>query len=189
MKKFLVSFTVFFAVITVGVASMKPETAIAAALTSVDKMISLGMNDVLARFIGDTIISVNSSGNLVLPVASGKKLSVTVAGTERASVSATGVVSTTGDFIAATSGGTLSLQEATAGAACSGSVTANATTPVVVSTTCATTGSRILLQKTSTSVVNGSCYRSALSNGVSFTITCLASDTGTYDWFIIHEAP
>lgn len=102
----------------------------------------------------------------------------------------TGVsILTSGDFAGSTSGSTLSLQEATAGAACSGTVTANAATPVATSTTCWTTGSRVFLTKTSTSTVNGSCYISATSNGVSFTITCLATDTGTYNWFIIHEAP
>jgi hypothetical protein len=88
-----------------------------------------------------------------------------------------------------TSGTTVSIQEATAASACSGSVTANATTPVVVSTTCATSTGRLFLTKTSTSAVNGSCYQSAVSNGVSFTITCLATDTGTYNWFFIHESP
>jgi hypothetical protein len=86
-------------------------------------------------------------------------------------------------------GKTIALQEATAASACSGSVTANGTTPVVITTTCSQTGQRLFLTKTSTSTVNGSCYQSAVSNGVSTTITCLASDTGTYNWMIIHEAP
>lgn len=94
-----------------------------------------------------------------------------------------------GDVAFTNSGNTLSIQEATAGAACSGTVTANAATPVVTSTTCWTTGSRVFLTKTSTSAVNGSCYISSTSNGVSFTITCLATDTGTYNWVIFHEAP
>lgn len=102
----------------------------------------------------------------------------------------TGVtVLTSGDFVANTSGSTLSIQEATGANACSGTVTANATTPVVTSTTCALTGSRIFLTKTANSTVNGSCFISALSTGVSFSITCLATDTGTYNWFIVHEAP
>lgn len=100
-----------------------------------------------------------------------------------------GLTVTAGDIASGTSGSTLALQEATAGAACSGSVTANATTPVVTSTTCATTASRIFLTKTSTSTVNGSCYISAISNGVSFSITCLATDTGTYNFVIFHESP
>jgi hypothetical protein len=86
-------------------------------------------------------------------------------------------------------GKTIALQEATAASACSGSVTANGTTPVVISTTCSTTSQRFFLTKTSTSTVNGSCYQSAVSNGVSTTITCLATDTGTYNWLIVHEAP
>lgn len=86
------------------------------------------------------------------------------------------------------SGGTIAIQEATGANACSGTVTANATTPVVTSTTCATTGSRIFLTKTANSTVNGSCFISALSTGVSFSITCLATDTGAYNWFIVHEA-
>ena len=86
-------------------------------------------------------------------------------------------------------GKTISLQEATAASACSGSVTANATTPVVITTTCSQTTQRLFLTKTSTSAVNGSCYQSAVSNGVSTTITCLATDTGTYNWMIVHEAP
>lgn len=94
-----------------------------------------------------------------------------------------------GDFQFRRPGKTISIQEGTAANACSGSVTANGTTPVATSTTCWTTGSRVFLTKSSTSTVNGSCYISATSNGVSFTITCLATDTGTYNWLITHEAP
>jgi len=86
-------------------------------------------------------------------------------------------------------GKTISIQEATAASACSGSVTANGTTPVVITTTCSATSQRLFLTKTSTSAVNGSCYQSAISNGVSTTITCLATDTGSYNWMIVHEAP
>lgn len=86
-------------------------------------------------------------------------------------------------------GSTVSIQEATAGSACSGSVTANGTTPVVTSTSCAVTGSRIFLTKTANSTVNGSCFISAISTGTSFSITCLATDTGTYNFLIFHEAP
>lgn len=94
-----------------------------------------------------------------------------------------------GDLNISSLGKTISIQESTPGSACMGSFTANGATPVVVSTTCAATTMRTLFTKTSTSAVNGSCYRSAISNGVSFTVTCLATDTGTYDWFIIKEAP
>lgn len=83
---------------------------------------------------------------------------------------------------------TISIQEATAGTACSGTLTANGATPVVTSTTCALTGSRIFLTRTSAETGTVTAWRSALSNGVSFSITSEAADTGTYDWFIIHEA-
>lgn len=102
----------------------------------------------------------------------------------------TGVtIATSGDFVGNTSGSTLSLQEATGANTCSGSVTANGATPVVTSTTCALTGSRIFLTKTANSTVNGSCFISAISTGVSFSITCLATDTGAYNFFIVHESP
>lgn len=87
------------------------------------------------------------------------------------------------------SGTTVAIQEATSAATCMGSVTANATTPVDVTTSCATTNSRVFLTKTSTSAVNGSCYISTAPNNTKFTITCLATDTGTYNWVIFHEAP
>lgn len=84
---------------------------------------------------------------------------------------------------------TISLQEATAGTACSGTLTANGATPVVTSTTCATTGSRIFLQRTSAETGTVNCWISAISNGVSFSVTSEAADTGTYNWVIFHEAP
>lgn len=86
------------------------------------------------------------------------------------------------------SGKTLALQEATAGAACSGTLTANGATPVVTSTTCATTGSRIFLSRTSAETGTVTAWVSAISNGVSFSITSEAADTGTYNWVIFHEA-
>lgn len=98
------------------------------------------------------------------------------------------VQSDVGDFVVAGSGGTLSLQEATAGSACSGTLTANGATPVVTSTTCALTGSRIFLTRTSAETGTVTAWISALSTGVSFSITSEAADTGTYNWFIIHES-
>lgn len=65
--------------------------AIAFAGTSKDVLTGLGMSPELAKRIYDTLIGVDSSGNIVLPVASAKKLSVTVAGTEKASVSSAGL--------------------------------------------------------------------------------------------------
>jgi hypothetical protein len=86
------------------------------------------------------------------------------------------------------SGKTLAIQEATAGSACSGTLTANGATPVVTSTTCATTGSRIFTQRTSAETGAVNVWISAISTGVSFSVTGEAADTGTYNWFIIHEA-
>lgn len=85
-------------------------------------------------------------------------------------------------------GKTVAIQEATSASACSGTLTANGATPVVTSTTCATTGSRIFLSRTSAETGSVSAWISALSNGVSFSITSEAADTGTYNWFIVHEA-
>ena len=86
-------------------------------------------------------------------------------------------------------GKTIAIQEATSASACSGTLTLNQTTPVVTSTTCATTGSRIFLTRTSAESTALNPYVSAISNGVSFSVTSEAGDTGTMNWFIIHEAP
>jgi len=92
------------------------------------------------------------------------------------------------DLALSTTGTTIAIQEATAASACSGTLTANGATPVVVSTTCARTGSRIFLARTSAETGTVSAWRSALTNATSFAVTSEAADTGTYDWFIIHEA-
>lgn len=97
-----------------------------ATASSADQLIALGMPYAVADFIGKKMVSVNTSGNLVLPVASGKKLSVTVAGTEAFSVNASGPTSasgmtitsgdftlTSGNFIDATAAKGLILGEAT----------------------------------------------------------------------------
>ena len=86
-------------------------------------------------------------------------------------------------------GKTIALQEATAASACSGTLTLNQATPVVTTTTCATTGSRIFLTRTSAESTALNPYVSAISTGVSFSVTSEAGDTGTMNWFIVHEAP
>ena len=85
-------------------------------------------------------------------------------------------------------GKTIAIQEATAASACSGTLTFNGTTPVVTSTTCATTGSRIFLTRTSAESTALNPFVSAITTGVSFAVTSEAGDTGTANWFIIHEA-
>lgn len=84
---------------------------------------------------------------------------------------------------------TVGFQEAVAGTACTGTLTANGATPVVTSTTCATTGSRIFTSRTSTETGTVNAWVSAISNGVSFSVTSEAADTGTYNWVIFHESP
>lgn len=86
-------------------------------------------------------------------------------------------------------GKTVAIQEATAGSACSGTLTANGATPVVTSTTCATTGSRIFLQRTGAETGTVNAWISALTNATSFAITSEAADTGAYNWVIFHESP
>lgn len=86
-------------------------------------------------------------------------------------------------------GTTLALQEATAGSACMGTLTFNGATPVVTSTTCATTGARIFLTRTSAETTALNPYVSAITNGTSFAVTSEAGDTGTANWIIFKEAP
>lgn len=94
-----------------------------------------------------------------------------------------------GGLIFSGSGDTISLQEATAGAACMGGLTANGATPVVVSTTCATTGARIFITRTSAESTAINAYVGTIVNGVSFSFTSEAADTGTYNWIIFKESP
>lgn len=92
------------------------------------------------------------------------------------------------DITATASGVTLALQEATAGAKCMGTATANGTTAVTVSTTCATTGSRIFLTRSSAPSGTAQCWQTNIQTGVSFDLDCDGAETGTFDWLIIHEA-
>lgn len=87
------------------------------------------------------------------------------------------------------SGDTIALQEATAGAACMGTLTANGATPVVTATTCAKTGARIFLTRTSAETGVVMPWISAITNNTSFEITGEAGDTGTLNWIIFHETP
>lgn len=93
-----------------------------------------------------------------------------------------------GGIVLARTGTTIAVDSGTAATTCSGTLTANGATPVVTNTTCALTASRIFLSKQSASTaVNGSCTVTAISNGVSFTVACLATDTGTYNFWITQE--
>lgn len=87
--------------------------------------------------------------------------------------------------------GTVALQEAVAGTACMGTATCNGATDVTTATTCATTGSRIFLQRSSADTDGvGQMYVKSISNGVNFVVNCVtANDTSTFNWLIFHEAP
>lgn len=86
-------------------------------------------------------------------------------------------------------GKTIAIQEATSASACSGTVTASGTTSVLVSTTCATTGSRIFISRTSAPSGTAICWTTGIVNGASFDFDCSAAETGTFNWLIVHEAP
>lgn len=93
------------------------------------------------------------------------------------------------DLSLALTGTTVAIQEATAGSACSGTLTLNGATPVVTSTTCATAGSRIFLTRTSIDAdTTGDMAVTAINAGVSFSVTSEANDTATVNWIIFHEA-
>ena len=93
-----------------------------------------------------------------------------------------------GNLVLSTTGKTVAVDSGTAASTCAGQVTANGATPVVTNTTCALTASRIFLSKQSASTaINGSCTVTGISNATSFTIACLATDTGAYNFWITQE--
>lgn len=144
-----------------------------AALGSLNALMSFGMPAQLANYISTKLIAVNSNGDLSLPVASGKV-----------------AVVTGGSLALTTAGSTLQLQEGTAASACMGTLTLTAATPVVTSTTCAKTASRIFLTRTGTidGDTTGDMSVTAITDGVSFAVTSEANDTATVNWLIINEA-
>lgn len=182
-----------------------------AALGAANALMNFGMVPELANYITKNLVNVDSSGNLVIPVATSKALSVTVGGTEKLAMSSAGAVTaastvtataggitatagditaTAGEFIASASGKTLSLQEATAGTKCMGTGTHNGTTAVTVSTTCATTASRIFITNTSdpTGSTAAECWVTNIVNATSFDVDCDAADDSTFNWIIFHES-
>ncbi len=92
-----------------------------------------------------------------------------------------------------TSGKTLKIPDGTTASACMGTATANGTTAVTVSTTCASTGARIFISATSdgtgTSTNDqGACWATNIVNGVSFDLDCPDADNGAaYNWLIIKD--
>lgn len=104
------------------------------------------------------------------------------------------ITATAGDVIMSTSGNTLRLQEATAGAKCMGTLTANGTTVVTTATTCALTASRIFFSGTSDPSGTSTndqvgCWTTNIVNATSFDFDCSdAANSGTFNWFIINES-
>jgi len=96
----------------------------------------------------------------------------------------------TGNVNISTTGKTVAIQEATAGSACSGTVTFNGTTAVTKSTTCAKTGARIFLTPTSdpTGSTAAYCWVTNIVNNTSFDVDCDQANDGTANWVIFHEA-
>jgi hypothetical protein len=116
----------------------------------------------------------NAAGNSILSLTNGGVL--------------TSDASNGGGFVLARTGTTIAVDSGTAATTCSGQLTANGATPVVTNTTCALTASRIFLSKQSASTaVNGSCTVTAIANATSFTVACLATDTGAYNFWITQE--
>lgn len=115
-----------------------------------------------------------------------------VAGVNVLQIDATGVTQPLAkDFNFNVGLGTIALQEAVAGTKCMGGGTHNGTTAVTVSTTCATTGSRVLVTDTSdpTGSTAAQCWVTNIVNGTSFDVDCDQANDASFNWFILHEAP
>lgn len=96
-----------------------------------------------------------------------------------------------GDLVFQKSGSGLSIQEATGATACMGAATPNGTTPVTVTTSCATTGSRVFYSRTGAITNMGVITTTTASNGTSFAFASTgASDTlaSSVIWMIIKES-
>ena len=84
-----------------------------------------------------------------------------------------------------TSGKTIKIPDGTTASACMGSATANGTTAVTVSTTCASTGARVFITRNAAPSGTALCWATNIVNGVSFDLDCSGAETSTYNWFII----
>lgn len=135
------------------------------------------------------LLKADGSNNTELNGPSGGAINLAINGSAISELSATQIRTFVDQNFS--TGKTIGIQEATAATACSGSLTFNGTTPVVTTTTCATTGSRIFLTPTSdpTGATAAYCWISAISTGVSFSVDCDQANDGTANWMIVHEAP
>jgi hypothetical protein len=145
---------------------------------------------------GDITYVAGASDTHVFSAGSTETMSIGATGlvTAAAGVTATAgnVTATAGGFVASASGQTLHLQEATAGTKCMGTATANGTTAVTVSTTCALTASRIFISRTSAvaaGVTEPGCWATNIVNATSFDLDCNdAAEDSTFNWIIFQEA-
>ena len=102
-------------------------------------------------------------------------------------ISDAGTATFAGQIVQSTTGTTLAVDSGTAASACKGTGPLNGATPVVISTTCAATGAIPFIQRTSTSTAVSDPIADTIVNGVSFSVTSVATDTGTFAWWILKE--
>jgi hypothetical protein len=76
-----------------------PKIILAASQSADSALMGLGMSPQLASYITSTMVTLNASGNIVIPVATSQKLSVTVAGTEQGSLNATALTLPTDNLV------------------------------------------------------------------------------------------
>ena len=160
-------------------------------VTTVGGGIDLVAGNVATAAVNVKLEHASSTFNVV-DTTSGNLLAVTDAGavTSAAGITATtgNITSTAGSFVASASGQTLHLQEATAGTKCMGTVTGTGTTAVTVATTCAVTGARIFIARSSAPSGTAQCWTTNIVTGTSFDFDCDGAETGTFHWVIFKEA-
>lgn len=96
-----------------------------------------------------------------------------------------------GSILFGTTGSTISIQEGTPASACMGAATPNGNTPVAVSTTCATAGSRVFYTRAGAITNMGTVSTTTAPSGSGFSFASTgASDTlaSSVIWFIVKEA-
>lgn len=119
-----------------------------------------------------TIAATASNGSIVLSINSNTVWTAAASGT------LTSNATNGGDLIFAGTGDTISVQEATAASACMGVATPNGTTPVAVTTSCATSGSRVFFTRVGAITNMGTISTTTAPSGSGFSFASTgASDT------------
>lgn len=136
-----------------------------------------------------------SSGNVTIPTGTGgsKKVSIKLTTAsdflEVLDNSSTQIMTfiKSGNMVFPVSGQSVTVKSGGAGAR-AGTLTCNGATGVAVATTAASTSMAVAfaLNTAAGSAATGSPYISAISNGVSFTVKCTASETSTYNWVMFN---